>query len=64
MGKCFSCDGTGKKKVPSNEKAFDEAFEYFDSMGSLTLGECRDKALERVGYTLEKCDKCNGTGEE
>lgn len=29
----------------------------------LSMEKCRKGALERVGYTIEKCPNCNGLGE-
>ena len=59
---CYYCNGTGKFKQPINEEAFDIAFDHYDDHGYMTLGETREKALEKVGYTLIQCPKCNGTG--
>nr|DAG37504.1 MAG TPA: transposase-like protein [Caudoviricetes sp.] len=37
-------------------------FDQYDSPGTMTMGECREKALEEVGYDLITCEHCNGTG--
>lgn len=60
--KCGMCKGTGKLKMPKDEQVFDYEFERLDSAGVFSLGECREKALEKSGYTIEKCPECNGTG--
>ena len=60
--KCGMCNGTGKLKIPKDEQVFDYEFERLDSTGAFALGECREKALEKSGYTIEKCPECNGTG--
>ncbi len=62
MGRCFWCEGTGKFKKPRNEEKYSELFDMYDSPGTLTHGECRERALKKVGYDLVKCDHCNGTG--
>lgn len=60
--KCNECEGTGQQIRPKNDKAFDEEFDRLDRMGSISPAECRKIALEKSGYTIEKCPKCNGTG--
>ena len=62
MSKCFWCDGTGKFKKPRDKEKFDQLFDYYDSPGTLSLGECRERALEKTGFDLVKCEHCNGTG--
>ena len=62
MGKCFWCEGTGKFKKPRAEKKYSELFDRYDAPGTLTMGECRKRALKEVGYDLVKCEHCNGTG--
>lgn len=62
MAKCFWCDGTGKFKQPRDQKKYDMIFDHYDSPGTMTMGECREKALEEVGYDLITCEHCNGTG--
>jgi len=59
---CGMCNSTGKLKVPKDEHIFEQEFERLDSSGVFSLGECREKALEKSGYTIEKCPQCNGTG--
>lgn len=63
MARCFWCDGTGKFKQPRNEEKYNQLFDMYDAPGVLTMGECREKALEEVGYDLIKCTHCNGTGQ-
>ena len=60
--RCFYCDGTGKYKEPKNEDVFDDFYEKYDNMGSFSAEECREKALDKSGYTLITCPKCHGTG--
>lgn len=62
MGKCFWCEGTGKLKKPRDEKKYSELFDKYDAYGTLSMGECRAKALKEVGYDLIECEHCNGTG--
>ena len=62
MSKCFWCDGTGKFKKPRDKEKFDQLFDYYDSPGPLSMGECRERALEKTGFDLVKCEHCNGTG--
>ena len=62
MGKCFWCEGTGKFKKPRDEKEYSELFDKYDAPGTLSMGECRERALKKVGYDLIKCERCNGTG--
>ena len=35
-------------------------FDHYDSLGTMAMGECREKALEEVGYDLITCEHCNG----
>lgn len=62
MSKCFWCDGTGKFKKPRDKEKFDQLFDYYDSPRTLSMGECRERALEKTGFDLVKCEHCNGTG--
>lgn len=62
MGTCFWCEGTGKFKKPRDEEKYSEIFDRYDAPGTLSMGECRKRALEEVGYDLVKCKHCNGTG--
>ena len=59
---CFWCEGTGKFKKPRDEEKYSEIFDRYDAPGTLSMGECRKRALEEVGYDLVKCKHCNGTG--
>ena len=61
--KCWICNGTGKTEIPKNKEKFDKEFDRLDAPGTLTMGECRKLALKSVGYTIEKCPNCNGSGE-
>ena len=63
MEKCSWCEGTGKFKQPKDVKQYEEIFDKYDAPGTLTMGECREKALDEVGYYLVECPKCKGTGE-
>lgn len=60
--RCVMCEGTGKFKQPSNENVYNDTFDKYDAMGTFTMGECREKALEKSGFHLIHCPKCNGTG--
>ena len=62
--KCSWCNGTGKFKEPKDMKLYDKEFDRLDAPGSLTMGECRERALEYAGYTIIDCPKCGGSGEE
>lgn len=62
MEKCSYCKGTGKLEKPRDEKKFSELFDKYDATGTLTMGECRQKALKEVGCDLIECEHCNGTG--
>lgn len=59
---CDRCNGTGEIKIPEYEKIFDQEFDRLDKIGSFSPVECEERALDRSGYTIEKCPKCNGTG--
>ena len=61
--RCFYCESTGKFKKPLDEAKYEEVFDKYDAMGSFSMGDCRKKALDEVGYELVVCPKCNGTGE-
>lgn len=60
--KCDKCNGTGIIKMPEDVKIFDQEFNRLDKIGSFSPVECEERALDRSGYTIEKCPKCNGTG--
>lgn len=62
--KCSFCNGTGKHEDPINKKEFDRVFDRLDAPGNLTMGECRERALEASGYTIIDCPRCHGKGEE
>lgn len=62
--KCFYCEGTGKVKIPKNEKVFDDEFDRLDSTGQFNMHDCREMALRESGYTVEVCQNCKGTGIE
>ena len=60
---CFLCDGTGRYKQPNDEEAFDKAFDAHDSKAYfINTKECRETALEEVGYTEIVCPACGGSG--
>lgn len=61
--KCWVCNGTGKTEIPKNKEEFDREFDRLDAPGTLSMEKCRKRALERAGYTIEKCPNCNGLGE-
>lgn len=62
MEKCFWCEGKGRFRQPNDEKEYSIVFDKYDAQGVFSMGECREKALKEVGYTLIKCPHCNGTG--
>lgn len=64
MAKCYWCDGTGKFKKPRNQESYSESFDRLDAPGVLSAEQCRERALEEVGYDIVKCKYCNGTGVE
>lgn len=64
MGKCYLCSGTGKYQKPKDGKEYDRVFDKYDDMGIFSLGECRKKALDEVGYDVLECPNCKGTGKE
>lgn len=53
----YACEGGKTKKF-----LFSYIPERDDAPGTLSMGECRKRALEEVGYDLVKCKHCNGTG--
>ena len=64
MARCYWCDGTGQFKKPRDEEKYSELFDRFDSPGTLTMEECRHRALKKVGYDIIKCPHCDGRGEK
>ena len=62
MEKCYYCEGTGKHKIPKDAEEFDVLFDKFDAPGTISMHECRERALDIVGYDVVDCPKCNGTG--
>lgn len=62
MNTCWICRGTGKYEKPYDEEKFDALFDKYDGYGFLSMGECREKALEEVGYEMIICPNCNGLG--
>lgn len=63
MNKCYFCDGTGKWKKPNNEEEFDRLIDIEMDKGYFVNGHmAREKAYIKVGFTIEKCPICNGTG--
>ena len=61
MEKCSWCEGTGKFKESNNQEKYNDEFDKYDAQGVFNMGECREKALKEVGYTLIKCSHCNGS---
>lgn len=58
--KCSYCDDTGKFKKPNDEKEYERLFDiYSDKACFVSMGEAREKALNRVGYTLIDCPYCH-----
>lgn len=62
MARCFWCEGTGKFKQPRDEEKYSELFDMYDAPGTLTHGQCRERALKKIGYYLIECPHCHGTG--
>jgi hypothetical protein len=58
----FGVKEPGNSKKPRDEEKYSEIFDRYDAPGTLSMGECRKRALEEVGYDLVKCKHCNGTG--
>lgn len=56
---CLKCDDTGIFKRPLNVEKYEEEFDRLDAHGTLTMGECRDKALKYVGYEKIPCSDCS-----
>lgn len=52
MDHCIKCDNTGRYKQPNDEAEFDRLFDYYDRPGVLSLGQCYEKAINEVGYTV------------
>ncbi len=59
---CSLCDGTGKFKEPNDMEVYEKEFDRLDAPGTLTMGECRARALDESGYTIIDCPQCSGTG--
>lgn len=57
--KCLKCDDTGIFKRPLNVEKYEEEFDRLDAPGTLTMGECRDKALKYAGYEEVPCNDCS-----
>lgn len=60
---CEHCKGKGTYKKPRDERLFDVLVDrYADKGHFVTIGEAVAKALEEVGYTVETCPCCHGSG--
>lgn len=56
---CSKCDSTGVFKRPLDEEKYEKEFDRLDAPGTLTMGECRDKALIYAGYEEIPCSNCS-----
>lgn len=55
MSECIRCNDTGIYKKPKDEEKFDRVFDRYFDQGYLSGGECYDKAINEVGYTIVPC---------
>ncbi len=63
--KCEFCKGKGTYKKPRDEAAFDVLVDHYADKGHfVTISEAVDRAMEEVGYTVEQCPYCYGSGVE
>ena len=63
--RCSYCEGTGKFKSPLNEEEYEKRFDYYESKADfISMGQCRERALADVGYTLIDCPYCNSAAAE
>lgn len=60
--KCGYCDGSGKVEVPVDLEVYNREFDKLDQLGTLSMGECRKRALAEARYIWKVCPKCEGTG--
>ncbi|MBZ9633054.1 zinc ribbon-containing protein [Clostridium sp. FP1] len=60
MDYCIGCSNTGRYQQPNDEAEFDRLFDYYDRPGTLSMDQCYDKAIDKVGYTvITPCPHCN-----
>lgn len=55
---CIKCDNTGICKMTKDADDFNYWYDKYDDMGTFSLGECYDKAMDKSGYTIEPCPFC------
>ena len=56
---CQYCNGTGKIKVPNDEKMFEYYIELEMNKGYFAdYRAAEEKAFEKVGFTVRECPYC------